>query len=735
MKKKVILQLFVALIIFGGLIHTIYAKNTFTDLAGYDWAKEYIDKFAEKGIVSGTSKETFAPGNNVKREEFVKVIVNTFGYSTQNVSCNFSDVKRNDWFYPYIAAATNAGIINGIGDNQFGAGAYITRQDICTIIDRVLQDKGYELPESKTENLTFSDRSFISSYALDAVEKLYKAEIINGIDEYHFSPKIFANRAQMVKIIYLADKYKIEINEEENQEPENQEPENQEPENQVEKKTDVFVQSIQLNSKEIILLEGESIRLYHEIIPQDATNQKVQWSSSNTKVATVYEGTVIALKSGTAIISVKTVDGKKTASCTVTVKELAPTNSDSMVLMGVTLNKLTMTVTVGESETLTATVSPSNVTNKNVIWNSSNPNIATVANGKVTGVKAGSTVITVTTVNEGKTANCTVTVKPATIEVTSVNLNKISTSIEIGKNETLTATVSPSNASNKSVTWSSNNEKVATVVNGKITGVSPGTAIITVKTVDGSKSVICVVTVTAETPSKTAGSISYKTTKINKKMGDSAFTNPLTYTGDGAVTYKSSNEKVATVNKTSGKVTIKGTGNATIIATVTDSAKYTYATKTASYEIEVRPLRVLFIGNSKTHVSIVRSATIQIAEKEKGLQFVGKPAKDPYHHINVNNPAKEIVGAFYTYTDGGAAFSGLYSDLKKNKSQLEAMQKLEIDYLVMQQGTKGIKDEKNSLAGAKNLINILYGVKNGKITRNKDMKIFVRNCWGWFARF
>ena len=94
-------------------------------------------------------------------------------------------------------------------------------------------------------------------------------------------------------------------------------------------------------------------------------------------------------------------------------------------------------------------------------------------------------------------------------------------------------------------------------------------------------------TETAATPQKTAGSINYVTTAVEKTTADEAFTNPLTKTGDGTVTYASSKTDVATVNASTGEVTIVGAGTATITATVADSDTYTYATKTASYTLTV----------------------------------------------------------------------------------------------------------------------------------------------------
>ena len=107
---------------------------------------------------------------------------------------------------------------------------------------------------------------------------------------------------------------------------------------------------------------------------------------------------------------------------------------------GVALDKASISIKVGDTETLTATVSPKNAANKKVTWKSSDAAVATVdANGKVTGVKAGEATITVTTDDGGKTATCKVTVKAATVAVTGVTLNKSETSLLVGGNETLTA--------------------------------------------------------------------------------------------------------------------------------------------------------------------------------------------------------------------------------------------------------------------------------------------------------
>ena len=174
-----------------------------------------------------------------------------------------------------------------------------------------------------------------------------------------------------------------------------------------------------------------------------------------------------------------------------------PDDDKDIAVTEVSLNKTSLTLEVGESYTLVVTVSPSNATDKSITWSSTNSSVASVSGGKVTAKSEGTTTITAEAHN-GKTATCTVTVNepvPEVVEVTSVSLNKTSLTLEIGESETLTATVLPSNATDKSVTWTSSAQSVATVANGTVTAVGSGTATITATTSNG-KTATCMVTVT-----------------------------------------------------------------------------------------------------------------------------------------------------------------------------------------------------------------------------------------------
>ena len=258
----------------------------------------------------------------------------------------------------------------------------------------------------------------------------------------------------------------------------------------------VAVTGVTLNKTSLTLEAGQDETLTATVAPSNADNKDVSWSSNNPSVASVDQtGKVSAISAGTAIITVTTADGNKTATCNVTVTAPAA----QIPVTAISLDAMA-TVGIGSTITLAVTYTPADANQgKAVTWTTADAGIAIVNNGVVTGVSAGTVAITATsTTDPSITATCNVTVQA--IAVTDVSLNKSSLNLQIGGNETLTATVAPANATNKNITWESSNTAVATVNNGKVTGVAAGTATITVTTVDGNKTATCTVTVTAGTP-------------------------------------------------------------------------------------------------------------------------------------------------------------------------------------------------------------------------------------------
>ena len=204
---------------------------------------------------------------------------------------------------------------------------------------------------------------------------------------------------------------------------------------------------------------------------------------------------------------------------------LSACSKKTIEVKSITLSKTTLTLDEGANETLTATIAPSNAEDKRLTWNSSDATIATVdAGGRVVAVKEGSANITATATN-GVKGTCALTVKKPVFAVTGVSLNKTTLALEIGDTETLTATVSPDNATNKAVSWASDNTDVATVsATGEVTALAAGTATITVTTDDGNFSTSCelsVVSTNGKVSINNGAEISFATGQLAEKLSGS----------------------------------------------------------------------------------------------------------------------------------------------------------------------------------------------------------------------
>ena len=348
---------------------------------------------------------------------------------------------------------------------------------------------------------------------------------------------------------------------------------------------------------------GAAGNLTATVLPSNATDQTVTWSSSNTSVATVSaSGVVTAVGPGSATISCKTTDGAilSNPSCTVTVTQ-PPT--------GLTVSPTTLSLSVGGTTgSLTATVTPSNASNKTVTWSTSNALVATVSStGVVTAAGPGSATITATSnANSALTATCDVTV---ILHPTGVAVSPTTASLEVGGNTTLTATVSPSNATDQTVTWSSSNASVATVsASGVVTAVGPGTATISCKTNDGAKasSPSCTVTVIQHV---TGVALDYSTLNLNVRDTSTlkATVSPANAT-DKTVTWSSDDESVAKVS-TSGVVTAVGPGTATITVKTNDGGW------TDTCVVTVSTVPVTGISLSPATFSVVIGSTYRVTAK------------------------------------------------------------------------------------------------------------------------
>ena len=348
----------------------------------------------------------------------------------------------------------------------------------------------------------------------------------------------------------------------------------------------ILAESITLDKTELTLTIGACKKLTATVLPEDVTDKTVTWSASDAAIATVdNEGNVTAILVGEATITATCDD--KSATCKVTVNPI--------LAESITLDKSELTLTIGASEKLTATVLPEDVTDKTVTWSTSDAAIAMVdAEGNVKAISVGEATITATCGD--KTATCKVTVNPILAE--SITLDKPELTLTIGASEKLTATVFPEDVTDKTVTWSTSDAAIATVDNeGNVTAVSVGEATITATC--GDKSATCKVTVNPIL----AESITLDKTELSLTIGE---TDKLTATvlpedvTDKTVTWSTSDAVIATVD-TEGNVTAVAVGEATITATCGD--------KTATCKVTVSPILAESITIDKTELSLTIGET------------------------------------------------------------------------------------------------------------------------------
>lgn len=178
-------------------------KVAFTDINDH-WAKNSIEFLVKKGIIKGKSENVFDPEGKITRAEFTSLIVRLFELKSQDdKTINFSDVKPGAWYYEEVKAAYDNGIANGLSENSFGSLNNIKREEMITIVIRILEQKEpLQNFASSDKNLDlFSDKGQISNWALDCMSKAVKYGIISGRANNILAPKDNTTRAEAATII------------------------------------------------------------------------------------------------------------------------------------------------------------------------------------------------------------------------------------------------------------------------------------------------------------------------------------------------------------------------------------------------------------------------------------------------------------------------------------------------------------------------------------------------------
>lgn len=384
--------------------------------------------------------------------------------------------------------------------------------------------------------------------------------------------------------------------------------------------TTVAVTGVTLSESTASVVIGSTIALTASVAPDDATDKGVSWMSSDDAKATVKDGVVTGIAAGDVVITATSVsDATKSASCAVTVSE------DVIAVTGITLSSSAEKIAVGDTVTLTAAIAPANATNKAYAWKSSDDKIATVKDGVVTGIDAGSADITVSAAADSSiVATCKVTVEK--VGLASIELTAVSTTVSTGSTVQLIPTIAPTNATLTEVSLVSSDTSVATVdaSNFVLTGMKAGIVTITVRATDyAGKTVTDDLEIEVKDVAPTGLALSKSALSLMTGGSENlvATFTPSNATNK-AIAWTSENDAVATVSD--GMVTGVGIGSTTITATSSADGSVL-----ATCAVSVNPLAITMqtgVGGAWLHLKAAWSDSAYALTKNSLDVTTNKPA-------------------------------------------------------------------------------------------------------------
>ena len=355
------------------------------------------------------------------------------------------------------------------------------------------------------------------------------------------------------------------------------------------------VASVTLNRSTASLMVGENVSLSATVLPANASDKSIIWSSSDESIASIDEtGTVTAIAIGSTTIKATSVSNPEiSGECLITV---VPTP-----VSGITLSQSSVSIKVGGLVKIDASVLPESATNKAIVWTIANPEIASVdENGLVTGLALGTTNLTATAADDGgASAICVVNVIPTPAESITIDTPE-RTSFKVGESIQLSASVLPENATDKTVTWTSSDSNIIAInSNGVATAMSVGEAIITATNSAGQTS-----TITLTVIPTLAESLSVYPQSITLKIGESgnvAVTIAPSTTTTKSISYRSANETVATVDD-NGMITGVGLGETDVIVSTLDGSSLSASVKVNVIPTPAESVSIEYDGPTSLHI-------------------------------------------------------------------------------------------------------------------------------------
>ncbi len=461
-RRKFISKIIVLALVVGMLIPTgcIATQNNFNDIKGH-WAEKTITEWLEKGYVKGYPDGTFKPNEPITRAEFI-TLTNRVIFFSGTGEVNFRDVRQKDWFYKDLQIAVNKYII-GFPDNTFRANRIVSREQAASIAARI-----NELADDKEAAKKFYDYRDISDWAKGYVGAAVSANLMQGFPENMFLPKHSLTRAQAVVVLQnLMNSRNYTITE---------------PGTTLANMTitgdliveasvgdsDVYLENVTV--KGITRIFGGGI---NSIYFNNCQLNNVYVDKKNSQVRIVFEGNTssntVKLLSQT-ILELK--DNTTTKNLQIDIKAL-----QSIIKLSKNTKIDEITINANQIQILgNGTIT--------VITNYGTNNKTEITPSQLKGNLDGIEII-----------------PSEPIPVTGVEIDKSTAEVIVGETVALIAIVEPTDATNKSVQWSSSDSTIATVDNnGLVSAISAGTVTITVTTIDGSKTDSCAVTVNKKPP-------------------------------------------------------------------------------------------------------------------------------------------------------------------------------------------------------------------------------------------
>lgn len=486
----------------NGVATTLAEENPFADVKETGWEYPFVKFAYDRGIMGGkgtdpdSGKVIFEPSKSITRAEVVQILHSMEGYPEVEYDDVFTDVPDGKWFTKAVIWAYSEGITAGNG-TKFDVSAPITREQMATMLYAYADYKEYDVT-GVADLSGFSDVSKISNWAVPKMQWALHCGIMGGTSDNRIAARENATRAQAATMMKnLIETYENNDDDE------------------------VAVTALTLSQTAVTLTEGDTATLTVTYTPDNTTQTGVTWSSSNESIVTVSNGVVTAEGVGAAIITVTSVSNPQiSATCTVRVEaEEIPDET-----YGAYQNDNgSVTVWVLSEESAT----PITVY---YVLNNTNPQLSQTIGVNMTkdaskGEKYYSATITGLNYTEGATFTYLIGYVPlgtvgrqdtpfttitlgdtsggggnedTEVAITGLALNPAAKTLTVGGSATLTAVYTPSNTTQRGVTWVSSAPGVATVSNGVVTAVSEGTAVITVtSTVNPSLTATCAVTVEA----------------------------------------------------------------------------------------------------------------------------------------------------------------------------------------------------------------------------------------------